>query len=198
MRDGSNVVCSLSVSSNSFLTVILTSFGRLYALLRCGVSATDFNGTDFRFQFASFKFHNKQSILQRSSGDFDPFGQHECALELPGSNTPVEEGFLVAVDLLAANDELIVFDGYVQFIASETGHGEGDAQTVARQFLDVIGRIAVGRGFRRTFEQPFEMVKAQKERAIEIDVAVHSQSPPGALPVPKTATGSVHVAASEE
>src|SRR6185437_5798621 len=42
------------------------------------------------------------------------------------------------------------------------------------------------------------MVEAQKERAVEIDVAVHSQSPPGALPVPKTATGIPNVAASRE
>src|SRR5215475_12299017 len=106
MRDGSNVICSLSASSNSFLTVILTSFGRLNALLRCGVAATDFNGSNLRFQFPSFQFHNKQSILQRSTSHFDPFGEYECTLELPRCNTAMEEGLLVAVDLLAADDKL--------------------------------------------------------------------------------------------
>ncbi len=102
----------------------------------------------------------------------------------------MEEDFLVGVDLFASDNKLVFFDRDVQFIAVKTCYRKRDAKAIVRQFFDVIGRITVAGGLRRTFQQTFQMVEAQKKWAVEIYVSIHVQSPPGALPAPIAATGN--------
>ena len=46
---------------------------------------------------------------------------------------------LRVIDLLAADDELVVLHGYAEVGHREPGHGEGDPQSVFAELLDIVG-----------------------------------------------------------
>src|SRR5690606_17324020 len=101
-------------------------------------------------------------------------GQHKGALELAGGDAAMKVGALAVFALPAPDDELVLLDGDVEFLGTETGHRQGDQQTVAgglavaRQALDVIGRVTVSRGLRGPVEQTLELIEAQQERTVKV------------------------------
>src|SRR5262245_50807587 len=89
-------------------------------------------------------------------------------------------GFVV---LLPPPDyQLALLDAYIEMITRKPGNGERDAQplrilSVARQSLDIVGRITVG-PLGDTVEHTLDLVESQEERAGEGRNSRHwSQSP---------------------
>src|SRR5262245_29453472 len=89
-------------------------------------------------------------------------------------------GFFV---LLPAPDyQLALLDAYIEMIARKSGNGERDAQPlrifpVARQPLDIVGRITIGPPC-DTGEHALDLIESQEERAGEGRNSRHwSQSP---------------------
>jgi len=79
--------------------------------------------------------------------------------------------------LLAADDELIVLDRDIQFLAGKPGNGQGDPQLFWPGLLDVVGRLTIAGGLRRALQQPLQVVESEEEWAVESAISVH-QSPP--------------------
>ena len=100
----------------------------------------------------------QQSVRQVSGADFDAVGKHKSALKLARCYAAVQILPIGIVSLLPANGQLIVFQDNLELIARETSNGQGDAEAFARPILlrdalNVVGGIAVGRGFRHPFGQ---------------------------------------------
>src|SRR5258706_9565126 len=85
----------------------------------------------------------------------------------------MKELLVAGFRLLAANNELSAFDGHVQFIRTKARDGERDAQLLFFGLLDIVGRIAIRGVLGGAFEQSFQMLEAQKKRAVEVDGLVH-------------------------
>ena len=111
----------------------------------------------------------QQPVLQVGAQHLHAVRQHEHALELARGDAAVEILPALVVLLTAADDQLAFLDRNVELIAGETGDGQRDAQPfgvcrVARQPLDVVGRIAVG-CLGDAVEQTLDLVEAQQEWA---------------------------------
>lgn len=89
----------------------------------------------------------EQSVAQRGTRDFHAILDREDALKLSRSDAPKQIIRLLALSLLAANDQLIRLDADIQFVFGKSGHRKRDAQALGallwRQALDIIGRITV-------------------------------------------------------
>ncbi len=105
-----------------------------------------------------------------ASGHFDSFREDERALELARRDPTMKKRFVRRFGLPAADHELVFFHCHAQFAAVEAGNGERDPEPVGARFLDVVGRIGVAGAFRGPLEQPFQMLEAQKKRAVEIGI----------------------------
>ena len=102
----------------------------------------------------------QQPVVEPGAAHLDALGQHEGALELPRGNAAMQVDVLAFLDLLAANDELVVLDGDRQIAHPEAGDRQRDAQLVFAKLLDVVGRITVGRNLVHPVERPLEMLEA--------------------------------------
>src|SRR5581483_7084716 len=108
-------------------------------------------------------------MFQVRNEQFHPVGQHEGAMELAGGDAAMQIVAGLVVVLAPTNDQLVLLDGHFELIESEACDGEGDAQAlrtplIARQALDVVGRVAVG-GLAHTVERTLDLVEAKEERA---------------------------------
>jgi hypothetical protein len=74
----------------------------------------------------------------------------------------VEVDALGVVDLLAADDQLVVLDLDTEVGHGEAGHGQRDPQPVLADLFDVVGRVALGRTLGHSFERPLELVEAEQ------------------------------------
>jgi hypothetical protein len=125
-------------------------------------SFLDFDGTSSDFRNRPLEVNMQQSAVDGGVLDFDTFRQNESALKLPCRDTTVQENaVLIVIILLAANNQLIVFHGDLQIVHREAGHGQGDSKAMIADLLNIVGRIALGGGFRDTVENPFEMVETK-------------------------------------
>src|SRR3546814_15166015 len=69
---------------------------------------------------------------------------------------------LALFPLLAADDELVVFDPDRQVGFPESRHREGDTQAGGTDLLDVVGRIAFRRHLGDAVKGSFEVIEAQE------------------------------------
>src|SRR5579883_3382480 len=75
-------------------TARAANFHALHPLLRCAAREIDV----------------QEPILEPGAGDLDAVGEHERALKLARGNAAVEIDPILVVDLLAADDQLVVLD----------------------------------------------------------------------------------------
>ena len=97
-----------------------------------------------------------------------PSASTNIALELACRNATVKVLPGLVVLLPAADHQLVFLGRHVELVAGEAGDRQRDAQPlrialVARQPLDVVGRIAVGR-FGDAVEDALDLVKPEQER----------------------------------
>ena len=109
-------------------------------------------------------------------------GKEKGALKLPGSNAAMQILARFIIKLAASDHELAFFQCDFQLIAHEAGHRERDAQAIglviiAREALDIIGGIAIGRGFDNAVQRALNIVKTQHKRRRQHGNARH-RSPP--------------------
>src|SRR5262245_36840559 len=91
----------------------------------------------------------QQPVLEVRTQDLHAIGQYERALKLTCRDAAVQILARLVVLLLAADDELAFLHRHVELLAGEAGDRKRDAQPlrailIARDALDVVGRIAVG------------------------------------------------------
>src|SRR6185437_6120999 len=103
----------------------------------------DFNGTHQTFGRAPSQIDVQESVVERRSYHFNAVGQHKAPLELTRGNAAMEVDAVGLVDLLAADDKLIVFELNRQFLGLEACHGQGQPQRGLAYLLDIVRRIAV-------------------------------------------------------
>ena len=96
-----------------------------------------------RFRHGPKQIDIQQPIFQPRRRDLYPFGQYKRPLELAGGNPSVQEhpAPVVAV-ILAADDQLVVFDFDVELIHREPGDRQGNPKMLLADLFDVIRRIA--------------------------------------------------------
>src|SRR5204862_305813 len=87
----------------------------------------------------------EEPVIQPRAAHLDAFREDKGALELARGDAAVQINPLRIVRLLAADDELVVFDRDAEVAHGETRHRKGDAQRVLAELFDIIGRIAVAR-----------------------------------------------------
>ena len=109
----------------------------------------------------------EQAVVQGGRGHLDALGQDEAALELARRDAAVEIGAVRVVRLLAVDHQLVVLDADLESGGGEAGHRQGDAQAAVVDLLDVVGRIAVGRGLRHALDHALEMIETKKQWAVE-------------------------------
>src|SRR5665213_560026 len=92
----------------------------------------------------------------------DAIGQHEGTLELPRGNAAMKVDPLLLLGLLAADDELVVFDLDGKVVHREAGDRQGDAQGVLAELLDIVGRVSIGCCLGHPVERSLELVEAEQ------------------------------------
>ena len=124
--------------------------------LRAGVDA---DGPDARFGLRPHEVDRQQAVVEPRPGHLDAVGQHESALELTGGDAAMQVDAVGVVGLLAPHRQLVLdqLDGEV--VGREAGHGQGDAQAVLADPLDIVGRVALG-VLRQPFERALELVES--------------------------------------
>jgi hypothetical protein len=101
----------------------------------------------------------EEPVIQPRAAHFDAFGEDKGALELARGDAAVQINPLRIVGLLAADDELVVFDRDAEVAHREACYRKRDAQNVLAELLDVVGRISVARNLADPIEGTFEMVE---------------------------------------
>ena len=107
----------------------------------------------------------QQPVVEPRTLHLDPLGEHESPLELPRRDPAVQEDTPLTVVSLTPRitnwlsscvicRSSMVKPATASVIRSPVGPG----------LLDVVGRIAVGRGLRGPLEHLLEMVEAQEQR----------------------------------
>src|SRR5262249_48693061 len=109
------------------------------------------------------QFDMEEPVIEPRAAHLDAFGQHEGALELARRDAAVQIHALRIVGLLAADDELVVFDRDAEVTHGEAGDRQRDAQRVLAELLDIIGRVSVARNLADPIERPLEMVEPQEQ-----------------------------------
>src|SRR6266436_2693319 len=109
----------------------------------------------------------EEPVIEPRAAHFDAFGEDEGALELARGDAAVQINPLRIVGLLAADDELVVFDRDPEVAHREAGYREGDAQRVLAELLDIVGRISVARNLADPIQRTFKMVEPQQQGRIE-------------------------------
>src|ERR1700761_4688935 len=117
----------------------------------------------------------QQSICQRGSGDFDAVSQDEAAQKLSRRDATVKERFAVCVCLTAANHQLAVLFGDAKLFYRKARHRERYANAAVFQLFDIVGRVGIARRAGGAFQEPFQMVEAQKVGTCEDGLPVHVQ-----------------------
>ena len=113
--------------------------------------------------------NRQQPIFEIGTQHLHSIRQHECALELTGSDSAVEIVAGLLVVLPTANHELTFLNCNIEFFAGEPGDGERDAQPFGlpiftRHTFDIVRRVSVG-SLRNTIECPFDFIEAKQKRA---------------------------------
>src|SRR6266436_1181843 len=109
----------------------------------------------------------EEPVIEPRAAHFDAFGEDKGALELARGDAAVQINPLRIVGLLAADDELVVFDRDPEVAHREAGYREGDAQRVLAELLDIVGRISVARNLADPIQRTFKMVEPQQQGRIE-------------------------------
>ena len=86
---------------------------------------------------------------------------------MTGSDTAMKVNPLRVVGLLAADDELVFFDGDREIAHRKASHRERNAQLVLAELLDIVRRIAVTGGLVDPVQRPLKGLEAQEQRGIE-------------------------------
>ena len=73
----------------------------------------------------------------------------------------MSEADIRLVDLLAADDELVLLDRDFQVGLGKSRYRQDYAQAVLAALLDIVGWIAVIRGLGDPVHQPLEMIEAE-------------------------------------
>ena len=89
----------------------------------------------------------KETIVEIRGYHLYTLRQNKSTQELPCGYAAMQVNPVVFLDLTAADDQLAIFYLHTQLVGAETGDCKRDTQAVARGLLDIVGRIAVGRGF---------------------------------------------------
>src|SRR5579875_184779 len=134
---------------------------------------TDLDALDALLRSATREIDVQQPVLEPRADDLDAVGKHERPLELACGDAAVEVDALLVVDLLAANDELVVLDLDRKLVHAETGDGQRDAQLILATLFDVVRRIAVGGRLADPVERPLELLESQQQGRIEHRQASH-------------------------
>ncbi len=114
----------------------------------------------------------EQTIVEIGPSHFNPFRQHERPLELAGGDAAMEEHPRRVVGLLAAHRQLVLDQLDHQVVDREPGDGQGDAQPVLANPLDVVRRVALG-VLGQSVQGALELVEAQQQGRIEHRYATH-------------------------
>ena len=154
--------------------------------------AFDLDGAHPALDLGPDKVDMQQPVVEPRPADLDPFRQHEGALELARGDAAMQINPLGIVGLLAADDELIILDGDAEIAHRKSGDGEGDAQRIFAELLDVVGRIPVARDLADAVERPLEMVETEQQRRVEqrqsrhwfFSSSVSEKPPPGPYSAP--------------
>jgi hypothetical protein len=125
-------------------------------------------------------------MIQLGSQHLDTVRKNETALELPRGDATVQKGFVNRTVQPAANDQLIVFDGDAEILGGKPCNRERDPQSFVVRMFDIVGRIGLRLGV--PFEQSFDMLEAQKKRAVEKRM-VHFKALLGGFAGPSWAAG---------
>ena len=109
----------------------------------------DLDAADPPVQLMANEINDQKAIFQVRRSDFDPVGENESPLELPGRYATMQVLARLVVILPASHLELVVLDGDFDLTAQKAGNRQRDAQslwTVVRtpNSLDIVGRIAFG------------------------------------------------------
>src|SRR5690348_13893805 len=107
----------LSRASSGLFMVMCLSVGRT-------ARAADFHALHPLLRCAAREIDVQKSVLEPGAGDFDAVGQDERALKLARGDAAMEIDPVLVVDLLAADDQLVVFDLHCQVVHGEAGDGE--------------------------------------------------------------------------
>ena len=113
----------------------------------------------------------QEAVFQIRAHYLHPIRQHESALELARGDPAVEVLTGLIVLLPAADHQLAFLDTHIELIAGETGNSKRDTQPlwvfpIARQPLDIVGRVAVG-PLGNTIGDALGLIETKEERAGE-------------------------------
>src|SRR6266851_1032119 len=142
-----------------------------------GLGPADRDRAHPRLDCRPYQIDMEQPVFEPRAAHLDALRENEGALKLPRGDPAVQIDALPIVGLLAADHQLVVFDGDAQIGHREAGDSEGDAQLVFAELLDVVRRIAVAGDLVDPVERPLEMLEPQEQRRVEQRHARHHPSP---------------------
>src|SRR6185312_4615168 len=135
-----------------------------------------------RHSCSLIEIDRQQAVFQIRAHHLHSVRQHKRALELTCGNAAMEVLAGLVVLLSPADHQLAFLDADIEVIPGETRNGERDTQPlrvlpVARQTLDVVGRVTVS-PLGDAVEHALDLIETQEERAGEGWNSRHwSQSP---------------------
>ena len=133
---------------------------------------SDVDLLDDPLRFRPGEIDGQKTIDEFRSLNLHSLRQEECALELPGGDSAMQEYPLLVLLLPPSNEQLPLLERDLQLILGEAGDGERDPEPLRRavglgQALYVVRRIAVGSAPGNPVEGSLDIVEAQKKRRIQ-------------------------------
>jgi hypothetical protein len=104
----------------------------------------------------------EQPIIQPRATHLDALSQDKGSLELPGGDAAVQIHPLRIIRLLAAHDELVVFNRNAEVTHRKASYREGNPQSILAELLDIVRRISIARNLADPIERPLEMIEPQE------------------------------------
>jgi len=100
--------------------------------------------------------------------------QNKCPLELPGGYAAMKKMPVTLFFLLAANDQLIVFDQHIELVPCKTGNSKRDAQKIALglfapacEAFDIVRGISIARAFCNPLKRTLYFFETKQKRRIQ-------------------------------
>ena len=128
------------------------------------------------------KVDRQKAVGEVRALDPHALSQEERALELARCNAPMQENPVFVFVLAPTDEELALLKRDLQLVQCESSNGERYPQTlrmrqILGQTLNVVGRIAVGRGSGHPIKRSFDFIKAEKKRRVQVWCARHKAKP---------------------
>src|SRR5215218_11185093 len=176
------------------MAMVFTSFSVFISVLVIGslleqsgsrsdlVPRGDVDLPDDPLRLGTGEIDRQQPVGQVGAQNLHAFGEQEGALELPRGNAAMQVLPRLVIALAAADDELAFLERDLELVPGEPRDRERDPQPFrlalgAGDALDIVGRIAVARGFRNAIERLLDLIEAKEERVPERRLTRHGRSP---------------------